>query len=94
MHECLDDENNETAKVENKPVPGYRHRKRSGDSVNSQNFACSKNSNRLSNVSDSGKVNRSIIEQVEEAVIESITVSNKNMAKCNIFDKCILQLPR
>merc|ERR1719412_39939 len=62
LHECLDDENNETAKVENKPVPGYRHRKRSGDSVNSQNFACSKNSNRLSNVSDSGKVNRSIIE--------------------------------
>ena len=74
MHECLDDENNELVKVEPKPIIGHRNRKRSGDSVNSQNFACNNNSKRISNVSDGEKVNRGIIEQVEEAVIESITV--------------------
>ena len=52
-------------------VPPFRNRRRSGDSVNSYG-----NSKRMSNVSSDGgdKLNRSIIEQVEEAVVESITV--------------------
>ena len=50
-----------------------RNRRRSGDNINSQGFGSSK---RMSNVSSEGgdKLNRSIIEQVEEAVVESITV--------------------
>ena len=54
-------------------MPPFRNRRRSGDSVNSQGYG---NSKRMSNVSSEGgdKLNRSIIEQVEEAVVESITV--------------------
>ena len=84
MHECLDDENNEIVKDEPKPIIGYRNRKRSGDSVSSQSFACNNKSKRMSNVSDGDKVNRSIIEQVEEAVIESITVINKIISTPNM----------
>ena len=38
----------------------------------------------MSNLSDADKVNRSIIEQVEEAVIESITVINKIISTSNM----------
>ena len=48
---------------------GNKQRRKSGESINSNNT-----STRISTVSEGDNVNRSIIEQVEEAVIESITV--------------------
>ena len=75
LHQILDDENAEShSRVEVRPnVLPPRNRRRSGDSINSQGFGSNK---RMSNVSSEGgdKLNRSIIEQVEEAVVESITV--------------------
>ena len=75
LHQILDDEPSENhSRVDARPnMPPFRNRRRSGDSVNSQGYG---NSKRMSNVSSEGgdKLNRSIIEQVEEAVVESITV--------------------
>ena len=71
----MDDEQSENhSRVDARAnMPPFRNRRRSGDSVNSQGYG---NSKRISNVSSEGgdKLNRSIIEQVEEAVVESITV--------------------
>ena len=86
LHQILDDENSEShPRLESKSVmPPLRNRRRSGDSVNSQSYG---NNKRMSNVSSEGgdKVSRSIIEQVEEAVIESITVMQFPTEKLPFF---------
>ena len=71
----MDEENNENSRAGPKPAERFRNRRKSGDSVNSQSYTNNNNSKRNSNISDGDKVHRSIIEQVEDAVIESITVN-------------------
>ena len=76
LHECLDDEKDDNPQMGPAASTKYRNRRISGDSVSSQTHTNIYNSKRASTISDNDKLNLSIIEQVEEAVIESIRVSN------------------
>ena len=75
LHECLDDEKDNHPQIGPAASTKYRNRRISGDSVGSQTHTNIYNSKRTSTISDNDKLNLSIIEQVEEAVIESIRVS-------------------
>ena len=75
LHECLDDEKDDKPQLGQAASTKYRNRRISGDSVSSQSHTNIYNSKRTSTISDNDKLNLSIIEQVEEAVIESIRVS-------------------
>ena len=75
LHECLDDEKDYNTQTGQAASTKYRNRRISGDSVSSQTHTNVYNSKRTSTISDNDKLNLSIIEQVEEAVIESIRVS-------------------
>ena len=75
LHECLDDEKDDKPQLGQAASTKHRNRRISGDSVSSQSHTNIYNSKRTSTISDNDKLNLSIIEQVEEAVIESIRVS-------------------
>ena len=75
LHECLDDEKDDNPQIGQAVSTKYRNRRISGESVGSQAHTKIYNSKRASTISDNDKLNLSIIEQVEEAVIESIRVS-------------------
>ena len=75
LHECLDDEKDDNSQIGQVASTKYRNRRISGESVGSQAHTKIYNSKRASTISDNDKLNLSIIEQVEEAVIESIRVS-------------------
>ena len=75
LHECLDDEKDDNPQIGQPVSTKNRNRRISGDSVGSQTHTNIYNNKRTSTISDNDKLNLSIIEQVEEAVIESIRVS-------------------